>query len=74
VAITYYFLFCTLLPLQQILGPGPCVFPFIYHGKAYNSCTEVASKNCPSCATIANYDVFKQWEYCATAGLTNLYF
>ncbi|XP_013930162.1 PREDICTED: matrix metalloproteinase-9-like [Thamnophis sirtalis] len=46
-----------------VLVPPPCVFPFFYHGKVYNSCTENASKNHPWCATTANYDHSKQWKY-----------
>uniref|UniRef100_A0A8C7E5M5 Fibronectin type-II domain-containing protein n=1 Tax=Naja naja TaxID=35670 RepID=A0A8C7E5M5_NAJNA len=52
--------------LFSILVPPPCVFPFIYRGKSYNSCTEDASENRPWCATIANYDQYKTWKYCAT--------
>uniref|UniRef100_A0A8C6Y9B6 Uncharacterized protein n=1 Tax=Naja naja TaxID=35670 RepID=A0A8C6Y9B6_NAJNA len=40
-----------------------CVFPFIYHGKSYYSCTKVDSQNHPWCATTANYDKSPQWKY-----------
>ncbi|KAM6450602.1 natterin-3-like isoform 2-T2 [Liasis olivaceus] len=62
------FLFCVQLPLlitsEEI--PPPCVFPFVYQGKSYTSCIEVASENRPWCATVANYDTSQQWKYCAT--------
>ncbi|KAG8140247.1 hypothetical protein E2320_003033 [Naja naja] len=64
--IVAFFLFSTLLQSLFASVPPPCVFPFIYRGKSYNSCTEDASENRPWCATIANYDQYKTWKYCAT--------
>ncbi|KAK9397126.1 hypothetical protein NXF25_020487, partial [Crotalus adamanteus] len=52
----------------------PCVFPFIYQGKSYSSCTEVDSLNHSWCATTSNYDKSPQWKYCAIKSLTYLYF
>ena len=40
-----------------------CVFPFVFNGTSFNSCTTVdASKKW--CATTANYDRDKQWGLC----------
>ncbi|XP_015665641.1 epididymal sperm-binding protein 1 isoform X2 [Protobothrops mucrosquamatus] len=64
--IIAFILFSTLLQSLLAAVPPPCVFPFIYKGKPYNSCTEVASQNRPWCATTANFDTSPQWKYCAT--------
>ncbi|XP_026577891.1 epididymal sperm-binding protein 1-like [Pseudonaja textilis] len=64
--IAAFFLFSTLLQSLFASVPPPCVFPFIYNGKSYRSCTEDASQNRPWCATVANYDQYKKWKYCAT--------
>ncbi|CAH3116452.1 unnamed protein product [Pocillopora meandrina] len=44
-----------------------CVFPFIYRGKRYNSCTRIRSRR-PWCAITPNYDVDKLFGYCGGAG------
>uniref|UniRef100_A0A8C7A7Y5 Epididymal sperm binding protein 1 n=1 Tax=Nothoprocta perdicaria TaxID=30464 RepID=A0A8C7A7Y5_NOTPE len=45
---------------------SPCVFPFIYKGKTYTSCTKVdSSKEIPWCATTSNYDQNAKWKYCS---------
>ncbi|XP_039213795.1 seminal plasma protein PDC-109-like [Crotalus tigris] len=56
------------------ITPHSCVFPFIYQGKSYSSCTEVDSLNHSWCATTSNYDKSPQWKYCAIKSLTYLYF
>uniref|UniRef100_A0A8C6Y8R9 Uncharacterized protein n=1 Tax=Naja naja TaxID=35670 RepID=A0A8C6Y8R9_NAJNA len=55
-----------LLSSFTISATPSCVFPFIYHGKSYDSCTEVDSPNRPWCATTANYDKSPKWKYCST--------
>lgn len=39
-----------------------CVFPFEYHGKTYNSCTD-ANHNGPRCAWDSNYQSGR-WSNC----------
>ena len=41
-----------------------CVFPFVYDGKIYTTCTEADSKDRPWCATTANYDIDGKYKYC----------
>ncbi|XP_032091849.1 epididymal sperm-binding protein 1-like [Thamnophis elegans] len=65
VSTTAFLLFCTLFQLLIAADPRHCVFPFIYRGKSYYTCTEVDSQNHPWCATTANYDKSPQWKYCA---------
>lgn len=43
-------------------GKG-CVFPFVYKGIEYNTCTEI-DEDKPWCATTANYDADKKWSVC----------
>ncbi|XP_067388874.1 epididymal sperm-binding protein 1-like [Emydura macquarii macquarii] len=44
---------------------SPCVFPFIYKGKTYSSCTAVDDKmGRPWCATTPNYDKDHRWRFC----------
>lgn len=46
-----------------------CVFPFVYKGRKYTSCTTVNSRNRrPWCASTPNYDVDKLWGYCRGRG------
>lgn len=40
-----------------------CVFPFIYHGRRYNSCTKVRSRR-PWCSLTSSYDKDKLYGYC----------
>uniref|UniRef100_A0A8C4RLJ8 Fibronectin type-II domain-containing protein n=1 Tax=Erpetoichthys calabaricus TaxID=27687 RepID=A0A8C4RLJ8_ERPCA len=44
-----------------------CVFPFIYKGVTYNSCTKVDSSQ-EWCSITTNYDEDKLWGYCTTEG------
>ncbi|KAM3820773.1 epididymal sperm-binding protein 1-like [Vipera latastei] len=64
--IIAFILFSTLLQALLAAVPPPCVFPFIYKGETYNSCTKVANDNRPWCATTPNYDISPQWKNCAT--------
>ncbi|XP_033025895.1 72 kDa type IV collagenase-like [Lacerta agilis] len=44
---------------------GPCVFPFIYKGKSYTSCTtDGESDGKLWCSLTRNYDVDSKWTYC----------
>lgn len=45
-----------------------CVFPFIYKGRRYSSCTRINSRKGPWCATTPNYDADKLWGYCPSGG------
>ena len=40
-----------------------CVFPFIYQGRRYNSCTRVRSRR-PWCSLTSSYDKDKLYGYC----------
>uniref|UniRef100_M9T5P6 ESP-Cyl-1 n=1 Tax=Cylindrophis ruffus TaxID=186578 RepID=M9T5P6_CYLRU len=47
-----------------------CVFPFIYNGRTFNSCTsENEAHGRFWCATTRNYDKDKKWSYCADTRL-----
>ncbi|XP_016851306.1 epididymal sperm-binding protein 1 [Anolis carolinensis] len=44
---------------------GPCIFPFIYKGKSYSSCTTAgASTGKLWCSLTSNYDTNPRWTYC----------
>ncbi|XP_060137182.1 matrix metalloproteinase-9-like [Zootoca vivipara] len=48
---------------------GPCVFPFIYKGKSYMSCTtDGESEGKLWCSLISNYDEDQKWTYCDLSG------
>ncbi|XP_077169656.1 uncharacterized protein LOC143825514 [Paroedura picta] len=62
-------------PGQTTKGPDenmespPCVFPFIYKGKSYQSCTTDGwSDGTFWCALTSNYDVDKKWKFCQITG------
>ena len=40
-----------------------CVFPFVFNGASFNSCTTVNASR-KWCASTANYDRDKQWGFC----------
>ncbi|XP_060549590.1 epididymal sperm-binding protein 1-like [Pantherophis guttatus] len=64
-SITAFLLFCTLFQLLIATDTRPCVFPFIYNGKLYHSCTNDHSWRGLWCATTANYDTSPQWKHCS---------
>uniref|UniRef100_A0A670ZKI0 Fibronectin type-II domain-containing protein n=1 Tax=Pseudonaja textilis TaxID=8673 RepID=A0A670ZKI0_PSETE len=42
-----------------------CVFPFVYNGKLYFSCTTEGRRDGKRwCATTINYDLDKKWKFC----------
>ncbi|XP_025032581.1 uncharacterized protein LOC103062755, partial [Python bivittatus] len=44
---------------------GPCIFPFIYQGRSYSSCTADGDSNGKFwCSLSSNYDVDPKWVYC----------
>ncbi|XP_060137181.1 uncharacterized protein LOC132592948 [Zootoca vivipara] len=44
---------------------GPCVFPFIYKGKSYMSCTTDGESEIKLwCSLTSNYDEDQKWTYC----------
>ncbi|XP_016851303.1 epididymal sperm-binding protein 1 isoform X2 [Anolis carolinensis] len=44
---------------------GPCVFPFIYNGTIYSSCTTAGSSTGKLwCSLTSNYDENPKWTYC----------
>lgn len=45
-----------------------CMFPFIYNGTPHHRCTR-AERGYRWCSTTANYDVDKQWGFCASCYL-----
>ncbi|XP_067326640.1 epididymal sperm-binding protein 1-like [Anolis sagrei] len=43
----------------------PCVFPFIFEGKLYSTCTTNGTrKNQPWCSVTSNYDKHRRWKPC----------
>ena len=48
-----------------------CVFPFIFNGKSYHTCTDKQNNGQLWCATTSNYDLDRQWTSC-TCGAANL--
>ncbi|XP_039605446.1 epididymal sperm-binding protein 1-like isoform X2 [Polypterus senegalus] len=60
--------YCSTSGVQTFGGNADwpyCVFPFIYKGVTYNSCTKVDSEK-EWCSITSNYDDEKLWGYCAT--------
>nr|XP_056720573.1 fibronectin-like [Euleptes europaea] len=54
---------------------GPCVFPFIYKGKTYSSCTTAgASTGKLWCSLTSNYDKDPRWTYCEPSELRPCHF
>ena len=53
-------------PVETTRG-NCCVFPFVYKGKGYCSCTTVDYGNKLWCATTNSYDKDKKWGDCQGA-------
>ncbi|XP_077171700.1 uncharacterized protein LOC143826690 isoform X2 [Paroedura picta] len=50
---------------QHEVNMGPCIFPFIFGGKTYSSCTTTgASTGKLWCSLSSNYDMDPKWTYC----------
>lgn len=50
-------------------SPQPCVFPFIFGGISYTSCTKDGAIDARQwCATTANYDMDRAWRPCFVQG------
>lgn len=49
---------------------GGCVFPFLYEGVWYSSCTTVDNRNRFWCATTDNYDKDEDWDNCESKRTT----
>ncbi|XP_034279017.1 epididymal sperm-binding protein 1-like isoform X1 [Pantherophis guttatus] len=69
-AFSVMFLVCTWAFTSLLIGfeiPSlPCVFPFLYEGKFYPSCTtDGSSKDISWCALTDNYDEKRLWKQCA---------
>ncbi|XP_042329584.1 fibronectin-like [Sceloporus undulatus] len=61
---------CSLQEYEGSSKGQTCVFPFIYQGKTFNTCTnENSSHGRFWCSTTGNYDKDKMWSYCADARL-----
>jgi len=54
-------------------GGAPCVFPFTYKHKTYESCIERENSGMPWCATTSNYDADKRWGMCKATGTIPTY-
>ncbi|XP_051780252.1 epididymal sperm-binding protein 1-like [Erpetoichthys calabaricus] len=58
---------CSSVPLvTEKPKASSCVFPFIYKGQIYNSCT-MTDYSIPWCATTSNYDKDFLWTTCSSA-------
>ncbi|KAJ6654861.1 hypothetical protein lerEdw1_006550 [Lerista edwardsae] len=64
--------FLHLRPGLSANAQGPCVFPFIYRGKSYSSCTtDGDSKGRLWCSLTSNYDQSPKQTYCKPTGKNN---
>ena len=57
---------CKRFPLRTADGNtdgAPCVFPFVYKGQNYTTCTD-AAESFLWCATTNNYDSDEKWSKC----------
>ncbi|XP_068120881.1 uncharacterized protein [Hyperolius riggenbachi] len=68
--------FCRDKALPTVEGNAngsPCVFPFIYRGIYYNSCTAAGQDDRRLwCATTRNYDNDKKWGFCLDQALPTI--
>ena len=48
---------------QRTVRGNCCVFPFVYRGRRYRSCTSRGSKR-PWCSTVPGYKRGQPWGYC----------
>uniref|UniRef100_A0A8D2J2Z5 Fibronectin type-II domain-containing protein n=1 Tax=Varanus komodoensis TaxID=61221 RepID=A0A8D2J2Z5_VARKO len=60
--ITFYG-FLLPLPHSSFPDSASCIFPFVFDGKSYSSCTR-DGKSGFWCATTRNYDKDLKWSYC----------
>uniref|UniRef100_A0A8C5SK49 Fibronectin type-II domain-containing protein n=1 Tax=Laticauda laticaudata TaxID=8630 RepID=A0A8C5SK49_LATLA len=57
---------CGSNEIFEVDGCKRCVFPFIYNGKRFYSCTNQNSEDGRFwCSVTSNYDKNRQWSYCA---------
>lgn len=54
----------TLDPVCRTTTGGACVFPFVYDGHTYSSCTGVDNSGTPWCSKTADYDADGEWGEC----------
>ncbi|KAJ8258066.1 hypothetical protein GJAV_G00192790 [Gymnothorax javanicus] len=65
--------FCPTERLYTYAGNSDCVFPFIFGGKSYDSCTtDGLSNGYRWCSTTKNYDQDKKFSYCPNRGTNTI--
>lgn len=61
----YVFCLCILVITNGGNAEGQfCVFPYIYNGVSYTSCTTLNNNDVLWCATTYNFDIHGQWGNC----------
>uniref|UniRef100_A0A8D2J9Z2 Fibronectin type-II domain-containing protein n=1 Tax=Varanus komodoensis TaxID=61221 RepID=A0A8D2J9Z2_VARKO len=57
--------YCNVTGPDENVESPPCVFPFLYNGKLYLSCTADGQRDGSFwCATTKNYDADRKWKFC----------